>query len=416
MTAAMIPAMVFADESENAAEETTAVETTEAKEEEKKPAEKKPEAKAEEPEKKEEPEEKPAETKAEDKKAEEPAESKKADKVKGKTPSESDKVKSKKEFFKGKWGKLDWEYNEDNKTLSITGKGGMKTQQFEDSYDWTLYGFTDDIEHVYVGKGVTSIAYQAFTECPNIISVSLPEGLKTIDDEAFWGLKKLKSISFPSSLTKIGDWAFYECVNLKSITISGSSTCIGYQAFYECTGLKSVVFSYGVKKIDQEAFEFCSNLTEVSFGSTVTEIGDGAFGGCDKISKIYMSAKLKSTIDLDSVFDTDIIVPNVIILEFNPLEIKGKTATVKYSKVKKSNQTLPVTSVISFLTPGVGDKSYVKTSGNKKITINNTSGTVTVKKGLKKGSYKIKVKVLAKGDKTTAASAWKTTTFTVKVK
>ena len=85
MTAAMIPAMVFADESENAAEETTAVETTQAKEEEKKPAEKKPEAKAEEPEKKEEPEEKPAESKAEepaeteDKKAEEPVESKEAE-------------------------------------------------------------------------------------------------------------------------------------------------------------------------------------------------------------------------------------------------------------------------------------------------------------------------------------------------
>jgi hypothetical protein len=41
---------------------------------------------------------------------------------------------------------------------------------------------------------------------------------------------------------------------------------------------------------------------------------------------------------------------------------------------------------------------------------------VTVKKGLKKGTYKVRVKVRAAGNSNYKASAWKTVTFRIKVK
>ena len=100
----------------------------------------------------------------------------------------------------------------------------------------------------------------------------------------------------------------------------------------------------------------------------------------------------------------------------NPLSITAKTGTVKYSKLKKKTQTLAVTKVITFKKKGQGKMTYKKASGNKKITINKTSGKVTIKKGLKKGTYKIKVKVRAAGDANYAASDWKTLTFKVKVR
>ena len=99
----------------------------------------------------------------------------------------------------------------------------------------------------------------------------------------------------------------------------------------------------------------------------------------------------------------------------NPLKIKAKTATVKYSAVKKKAQTLGVAKVIRFTNKGQGAKTYAKLSGNKKITINKTTGKVTVKKGLKKGTYKVKVKVKAKGNANYKAGA-RTTTFKVQVK
>ena len=100
----------------------------------------------------------------------------------------------------------------------------------------------------------------------------------------------------------------------------------------------------------------------------------------------------------------------------NPLTIKAKTATVKYSKLKKKAQTLAVTKVITFTKKGQGKMTYTKASGNKKIIIAKTTGKVTVKKGLKKGTYKVKVKVKAGGNTNYNASAVKTVTFKIKVK
>ena len=100
----------------------------------------------------------------------------------------------------------------------------------------------------------------------------------------------------------------------------------------------------------------------------------------------------------------------------NPLTVKAKTAKVKYSKVKKKAQSLAVTKVIAFAKKGQGTMSYTKSSGNKKITINKTTGKVTVKKGLKKGKYKVKVKIGAAGTVNYGASAIKTVTFTIRIK
>ena len=97
----------------------------------------------------------------------------------------------------------------------------------------------------------------------------------------------------------------------------------------------------------------------------------------------------------------------------NTLKIKAKNSHGQVSaQVKKKNQTLAVTKVIKFTNKGQGAKTYVKKSGNKKITIAKKTGKVTVKKGLKKGTYKVKVKVKAAGNANYKASAWKTVTFT----
>ncbi len=107
----------------------------------------------------------------------------------------------------------------------------------------------------------------------------------------------------------------------------------------------------------------------------------------------------------------------------NPLKVKGKTATVKYSKLKKADQTLAVTKVIKFTKDAKDKKVYTLSSAKKGskdfkkyFKVNKTSGKVTVKKGLKKGDYKVKVKVKAKGNKNYKASGQKPVTFTVQVK
>ena len=102
----------------------------------------------------------------------------------------------------------------------------------------------------------------------------------------------------------------------------------------------------------------------------------------------------------------------------NTLSVRGKTAKVKYSKLRRKKQTLTVGKVITFTNRGQGTLTYVKVSGSKKISISKTTGKVTIKKkGLKKRkTYSVKVRVMASGNENYKASSWKTITFKIKVK
>ena len=100
----------------------------------------------------------------------------------------------------------------------------------------------------------------------------------------------------------------------------------------------------------------------------------------------------------------------------NPLKVKAKTVKVKFSKLKKKSQKLKVGKVVKFTKKGQGTLTYKKVKGNKKITINKKTGKVTIKKSLKKGTYKVKMKIKAKGNSNYKASAFKTITFKIKVK
>ena len=99
----------------------------------------------------------------------------------------------------------------------------------------------------------------------------------------------------------------------------------------------------------------------------------------------------------------------------NSLSVSGKTAKVKKKKVRKKKQTLSVSKVLRFGDLGQGKLSYRKLSGSKKITINASTGKVTVKKKTKKGTYKVTVLVRASGDDSHIKTQ-KKVTFKIKVK
>jgi len=86
------------------------------------------------------------------------------------------------------------------------------------------------------------------------------------------------------------------------------------------------------------------------------------------------------------------------------------TKKLKASRLKKKKQTYQLKAVIN----GKGKVTFKKLSGNKKIKISK-AGKVTVKKGLKKGTYKVEVQVsIAAAGNYTAASAVRTIKIKVK--
>ncbi len=98
----------------------------------------------------------------------------------------------------------------------------------------------------------------------------------------------------------------------------------------------------------------------------------------------------------------------------NPLSVKGKTVKVKKATVKKKNVAIKRSKAIT-VKNAQGKVTYTKKSGNKKIVINKKTGKITVKKGLKKGTYKVKVVVKAAGNESYKA-AKKTATVKIVVK
>ena len=124
-------------------------------------------------------------------------------------------------------------------------------------------------------------------------------------------------------------------------------------------------------------------------------------------------AKADATLEELIKADTDLVAARdaLVLKSANPMKVKATAKTVKVAKVKKKKQTVAPLKV----TGAAGKVTYKKASGAKALTINSKTGKVTVKKGTKKGTYKIKVKVTAVGDGTYKKGT-KTVTVTVKVK
>ncbi|MEE3428058.1 MAG: right-handed parallel beta-helix repeat-containing protein [Ruminococcus sp.] len=94
----------------------------------------------------------------------------------------------------------------------------------------------------------------------------------------------------------------------------------------------------------------------------------------------------------------------------NTLKVSVKKKTVKKSKLKKSKKTVLAITVKN----AQGKVTYAKLSGSKYLNVTK-KGKIEVKKGTKKGTYKIKVKVTAKGN-SSYKKASKTVTVKIKVK
>lgn len=93
------------------------------------------------------------------------------------------------------------------------------------------------------------------------------------------------------------------------------------------------------------------------------------------------------------------------------LKTKITSKNVSYNALRKKAQVFTLGASVS----SKGKLTYAKTAGSSAFTVNKTNGKITVKKGLKKGTYKIKVKISAKATANYNAGT-KTVLVTVRVK
>ena len=88
----------------------------------------------------------------------------------------------------------------------------------------------DNVGHVDIPGGVTSIATSAFQSCTTLVTISFPSSLQSIGNMAFQ-YSRLSAVDLSgTSLTSIGSYAFSTCSQLTVVSFPNSLTSIGNSA------------------------------------------------------------------------------------------------------------------------------------------------------------------------------------------
>ena len=151
------------------------------------------------------------------------------------------------------------------------------------------------IRSISLPDNITSIAAGAFAECFNLESISLPSSLTTIGDSAFYSCDRLQGITLPNGLQALGASAFCYCTNLQDITLPNGLQALGEYAFKRC-GLESITIPNGITEIKQSTFADCSALWSVVFPQSLSCIGDAAFENCERLTLIECYRTVPPTI------------------------------------------------------------------------------------------------------------------------
>ncbi len=140
---------------------------------------------------------------------------------------------------------------------------------------------------------VTSIGKEAFLDCRNLFSVTIPNSVIAILDHAFTGCRFLTAVTIPNSVEYINWGAFSECTSLTSIRLSNSITTIASNAFEKCRGLTSIIIPNSVTSIGAWSFKDCNSLTSIVIPNSVTHIGGGAFSNCSSLTTITIGSSVE---------------------------------------------------------------------------------------------------------------------------
>lgn len=228
-----------------------------------------------------------------------------------------------------KIGDLYYDLNTESSTATVVAKPSGKY-----TGDITI---PPSVEYNSETFSVTALV-NAFYDCADLTSVTLPNSVKRVSDYSFYGCSSLESIvandkifarlpmsysgsyTIPEGIQTIAGNAFQKCANLESVTIPKSVTSMGERPFPACYSLtaievaagntvyvavKGVLFSKdkkmlvafpggktgsynvpsGVEVIGNAAF-IASNLETITLPKGVLTIEEDAFFSCYKLTRV----------------------------------------------------------------------------------------------------------------------------------
>lgn len=142
------------------------------------------------------------------------------------------------------------------------------------------------LKDLHLGAGLISLGEQSFKNCISLPSLSIPASLPAISEECFYGCTSLTRADLGTTLNTIGPRAFMGCTKLESIAIPESVYGLGVESFRGCVSLPSIEIPRGISSVGKQAFADCTGLRWASLSVHATSIGDQAFSGCTGLGYI----------------------------------------------------------------------------------------------------------------------------------
>jgi|GEM_PF-3342665 len=315
---------------------------------------------------------------------------------------------------------LHWAYDDETKTLSITGQGEIPDYNYPNEQPWCAFG--GKAQTLTLGEGVAKIGKNAFASFQVLPSITLPKSVATIGEYAFINCYKLTDVTVPWTDNNIpipheqafglpglvlhvpagtvetyktkdvwkrffimdgktagGDlstglhWAFNN--ETKTLSFTGQGEIPDYNDFEDrpwyapWEKVQTVTLGEGVTKIGKQALRELKKMTSVTLPKSVTEIGEMAFAFSKSLTNFTVAWKDAGSIPniQANVFD-DVTLSDVTL--YVP---EGMVDTYKAKNVWKDfdiQETPPTLSAAltdaAPMASAAGSTKQIKVQGNKK--------------------------------------------------
>ena len=248
---------------------------------------------------------------------------------------------------------------------------------------------------------------------------------KKFGDKAFsLGAKAQTKMTYKSDKTSVAAVDSKGTVTIKGVgTAKITITAAAGDGYKEATKTVTVKVSKGTQTISGTKSSYTAALGSKAFslgakapGKLTYKSSNTKVAVVDKNGKVTVKAvgNAKITISVASSSNYNAASKTVTIKVTKPaptIKVKTTSATVKYANLKKKAQTVALGASVN----SKGTLSYQKVSGSSVITVNKKTGALSVRKGTKKGTYKVKVRVKAAA-KGKYNAGTKNVTVTIRVK
>ena len=198
---------------------------------------------------------------------------------------------------------IQWEYDNETKTLTFWGKGKIPDgKQFDccENKEYMLWEYKkEEIQHIVLNEGITEIGETAFCFMMNLKTVKLCNSLEIIGERAFSYDGNLESVELSENLKEIRNGAFEECTQLSNVRLSSNLKEIPYRMFDGCTSLTTIKLPKSVTTIGEGAFAR-TGIKQITLPKNVTYIGKnkvdknnhyGVFEECTSLKEIVVRSR-----------------------------------------------------------------------------------------------------------------------------